>query len=489
MTVFEELVDELKVDNLIDENAAVHEAPPMPEPVLTARQSEIEDDPEERNRQKLRAEDEFASVQLIESLLDGVLEDPSRSESSTTHAADARKALASLRQLSVEPNATGFSHSITELTKAVNAWRSALEQRDARIEAGRLRLYCENSHPPLSAKSLIELAGLYRRALFSDQTRDKFDFVMTRLFTCEGNSVKREMRFPRAESIDQIKKLYKKWDISSVEHSGSDRDKIFEAAAKFGAFAARVDAAPTFADLFRSDIPSSIRELKKSLGETIFEPEIMASVMDCNVRIGNRFVEIAALEKQSYGSDAVSAKYGDGYDEIATESAVRTLRLAELLESPDLKPEETVAPIEIKAEEKVRPPSEDRQRSRTGLLRGVNKWLLAVTILVVVGGVAAFFLIKVDTVQQTGLVSAKPADISNTEFEKYFSDARTTESTLYVSADPEWDVLTADEKKKVLKSAFEQATKKGMRNVRVLNKDGKGIAFASELRQELTDNR
>jgi hypothetical protein len=480
MTVFEELVDELKVDNLIDERAPERRIPSQ----------RIDDevkalDPEGFTRRQLRAEEDFSTIQLIEHLFDGVEGDPSKSDAAVLAASEARRALGRIRQLSHAEDLE-FFRELSELSNALKEWRSELELRDTRIEASRLRAFCENSHPPLSAKSLIALAGLYNGESFSDNTRDKFDFVMTRLFTFEQSTVKREMRFGRGETIEQIQKLYDKWGF---DHEGPSKDDppVYEVVEKFAAFGRRIDAAPTFADLLRSDIPSGIREFKKSLDSLIFEPEILASLLECNVKIGNRFVEIAASEKESYGPEAVRSKYGDAYDQIATDVAARTLRLAELLESEDLVPEKESGPIEIKADEVSVTPSK-QQRSRRGILRGVNKVLLAATILTVIAGIAAFFLIDTsNTARRSDTPAAKQIDISGTPFGRYFTDPKMTESTLYVISTLDWEGLTPEEKKKILKLALDDTKKRGRASVRVQSSEGKRIAYASDTRIELTE--
>lgn len=482
MTVFEELVDELQVDNLIDQSG-LDRTPATEQP--SGSDTTFDHQPEDLARQKARAEENFAGIKTIEGIFDDLVADPSKSDASNAFAGDARNALDTILEFNGDAADVRVLKARVELAQALAGWQNELQQRDSGIEVSRLRLYCENALPPLGATSLIALSGLYRMAALTNEVRDKFDFLMTRLFSFEPDEVKRELRFGRSETIDQIKKLYRKWDVRDFD--SADREKIIEAVEKFAHFGARADAAPTFADLFRTDLPASIREYKKSLGETFFEPEVLASVLDCNVRIGNRFVEIAAVEKQAYGPDAVRAKYGDAYDHVATESAVRTLRLAELLESGDLMPEQGAIPIEIKADPVYAVQPIAHRGSRSGILRGVNKLLLAGTIFAVIAGAAAFFLIDIDTGTGAGTAEAKPADLGTSSLAKYLSNARTTESTLYLSAKPEWDGLTPEEKKKLLNSAFEEARKRSMRNVHILGKGGTRIAFASNYRQELTE--
>jgi hypothetical protein len=62
-----------------------------------------------------------------------------------------------------------------------------------------------------------------------------------------------------------------------------------------------------------------------------------------------------------------------------------------------------------------------------------------------------------------------------------------TESTLYVISTLDWEGLTPEEKKKILKLALDDTKKRGRASVRVQSSEGKRIAFASDTRIELTD--
>lgn len=486
MTVFEELVDELKVDNLIDEKLPERMPQISGEHDLSQLTNGDKDD--DLVLRKHRAEDEFSTVQFIAHIFDGIESGSPASGAAAMCAAKARKALTAVLQFSGPADDLNFFRIRNEFTKTLDAWQHELKLRDGRIGVSQLRMFCESSHPPLSAKSLIALAGLYRSAEFSDLVRDKFDFVITRLFSCEANSVKREMRFDRSETIERIQDLYRKWGIRPPERSESDNGLANDAVAKFASFGARIDASPTFTDLFRSDLPANIREFKKTLGSNIFEPEVLARVMDCNVKIGNRFVEIAAIEKQAYGPDAVRSKYGDAYDQVATETAVRTLRLSELLDSEDLKPEKIAIKPVVKQVEPTVAKAKKKKQSPGSNFWGVNKWLLAVTVITVLAGAAVFFFAEVEGQKmQTGMATAKPTDLANSELGRYFSNGRTTESTFYLNVEPDWEGLTPEEKKRLLKSALERAKKLGMRSVQILGKEGQRVAFASDSREELTE--
>src|SRR4026209_521634 len=95
--------------------------------------------------------------------------------------------------------------------RETEAWSSALSGRDRKISVANLRRFCENSRPVLSSQALIALARYYRNSAFSEQTRAKFDFVMTRLFSREIEGAKRKVLFGRAEMIGHIKTLYANW--------------------------------------------------------------------------------------------------------------------------------------------------------------------------------------------------------------------------------------------------------------------------------------
>lgn len=488
MNVFEELVDELKDGNLIDASDSGPRGYPLkaaetaPLQASFATASETIDDTVGPRRH--RAEDDVASMQLIEHVFDGIESETARSASTVANHLNARKALASIVQFNGSVGDPELAQAESVLAVELKVWRSDLESRDARIDPARLRLFCENSRPALSPKALIALGGLYRTAELSDGVRDKFDFVMTRLFSCETDEVRREARFGRGETIDQIQKLYKKWSAEIPEQPASEREYVRDAVAKFASFIERIQAAPTFADLFRTDLPASLSEFKRSLGELMFEPEIMASLLECNIAIGNRFVEIAATEKKAYGREAVRSKYGEGFDQVATESAVRTLRLVELLENHDLETAET----EVKHEQlPAATPKKNKVGRRTPRFNffGVNKWLLGATIATVVLGVGLYSYGDIFDVSTKGIQVAKDVDLSTSDVGSYFSKGRASESILYVVASPEWESLSKDAQKATIQKALAQGRKNGMKSVQILNGKGEGIAYASDTRMDI----
>ena len=165
------------------------------------------------------------------------------------------------------------------------------------------------------------------------------------------------------------------------------------------------------------------------------------------------------------------------------------MNLSKLLDSEDLKPEERSVPIEIRAEDGSADRSRARLPRKPGIFRGVNKLLLAATVFTAIAGLAAFFLIEPDAfMQQQGSVPiAKPANVENTPFGKYFTDTKTTSSTFYLTTKPEWHGLTPAEKKQILKSVFEDAKKRNMRTASILDGEGKPIAYASDTRLEVNE--
>jgi hypothetical protein len=484
MNVLDELVEELKGDHLIDASSAAPRNIPTNAACVPASSSITETVDGAAVLRRQRAEDDVASMQLIEQVFDGIESETVRSESALANHLNAKKALAAITQFNGSVGDPELTQAESVLANELKEWRAGLESRGARIDAARLRLFCENSRPALSPKALIALGGLYRTAELSDGVRDKFDFVMTRLFSCETDEVRREARFGRGEAVDQIKKLYKKWAAEMPEQPAAEREYVREAVAKFGSFVERIQAAPTFVELFRTDLPASIREFKRSLGERMFEPEIMASVLECNIAIGNRFVEIAACEKKAYGQEAVRSKYGEGFDQVATESAVRTLRLVALLENHDLE----IVEARVTREHVLVPAAKKQKKERrtSGFsFFGINKWLLGATFAVVVLGIGMYSYGDVFDGSTKGIQVAKDVDLSTSDVGSYFSKGRASESTLYVVASPEWESLSKDAQKATIQKALAQGRKNGMKSVQILNGKGQSIAYASDTRMDI----
>ena len=116
---------------------------------------------------------------------------------------------------------------------------------------------------------------------------------------------------------------------------------------------------------------------------------------------------------------------------------------------------------------------------------GVNKWLLAVTIAVVLASTALYFWSSQSS-SEAGLTdAAQDVGLENTEFNEYLRAGRATDETFYAMTLPAWDQLSDDKKKEVLQQVLAFATSTGKKNVQLVNGKGRNVAFASKSKSEI----
>ena len=262
MNVFEDLIEELKDENLLertviemtDEMPAdklFHSTPPVVDEHRDIRQSmsamastaegadiDIEasesnvpaaDVPEikaavnTRDFLRKRAMEEVSSMQMVEHVLSGVEREYMRMVPVPYDDLEAKKALHRFLQVADDPRSAECSEAEYELLQETQKWYGELSERDKVIAVANIRHFCENSRPALSSQALISLARFYRNSPFSEAIREKFDFVMTRLFSRETEDGERGLLFARGEMNGHIKTLYENWSsinlYSPLDHA------------------------------------------------------------------------------------------------------------------------------------------------------------------------------------------------------------------------------------------------------------------------------
>src|SRR5690606_12682155 len=107
---------------------------------------------------------------------------------------------------------------------------------------------------------------------------------------------------------------------------------IREQVAAFLVFAAEAEAAESLDSMLRSDIFQRIRQAKEEIAELFFAPEITAAVIECNLRIGNRFVDLVAEARDHTEMESLDDLYGP-IDHLVSDAAGKTITLIELLKA------------------------------------------------------------------------------------------------------------------------------------------------------------
>ncbi|HEX6279016.1 MAG TPA: hypothetical protein VFZ49_03275 [Pyrinomonadaceae bacterium] len=514
MSVFEELIDELKEENLLEEtvfsrNTASPSVLPdntdeeptktraldegqEPDEEDTGRDAEFDPEHEvnfgstptdERETYRRRAMDEVSSLQMVEHVLSGIEREHMKMTPASYDDLEVKKALHKYLQVTGPISSDEHSKAEYHLFHETEKWFSALAVRDNNISVANIRRFCENSRPILSSQALIALARFYRNSPFAEAARGKFDFVMTRLFSREIGDEKRKLLFGRVETLRHIKTLYSNWASLAVSEGEDGSEPITQAVSNFEAFIREADSAEEFDQLIRSDFFNRIRIAKEQTVDLFFEPAVLAAAIECNVRIGNRFIDLIHRAREAAGEATIEDRYGYVHDTAISNAASKTLLLLDLLR-------EAHAPEEVRTENKPgvskdqqvvefeRAPVEER-----GLT--VNKWLLGATVLVVFLSLGLYFWSENVSAPQSNIEVAAGVDISGTDLTTHLRSASLSSETLYGITEPTWDSLQEDEKKEFLSKAFNFAKSKGIKKINFLNSRGRTVAYASDNRLEV----
>lgn len=518
MNVFADLIEELKEENLLEDTVICvapesahqtqdsesdHEADitELSDPVDSSQTAVDSNDldfglsmsgaPEpsvdKRDFYRKRAMEEVSSLQMVEHVLSGIEREHMKMTPATYDDLEVKKALHRFLQIVSDENSEDHSTAEFDFMKETEKWHSALAKRDSNISVANIRRFCENSRPVLSSQALVALARFYRNAPFTEPVRGKFDFVMTRLFSREIEDDHRKLLFDFDEMVGHIKRLYCEW--SSLNLFDEPEEGIEETGARFAAFTDESEQAVDFDSLVKSEFFNRIRIFKEETRELFFAPEVAAAAIDCNIHIGNRFVDLIRAERERSDLKSIEEKYGYSYDTVVSSAASKTLLLVELLKGSEPDPEPIEAPIEPEAES-AEPSRIDFERAPAAENSpysppSVNKWFVIAAIIVIMASVGIYFWSQNVSEGQGSIEVASQVDLGTTELKNHLRQASTSNETLYAMTQPTWDALSEDEQKAVLEKAYSFAIAIKMKRVNILNNKGRTVAFASEDRTEL----
>lgn len=518
MNVFEDLIEELKAEQLIEDSAARSASAANGSPaikrdiagdnahVVSAQElsgnrrpvadeamrwslvPEFASPEEEREFFRRRAVDEVSSLQIVEHLFANV----ERAYLRTVPAVfDDREIKASLQDFMAATDDVGseeFVNAEFTLLGQIEAWKAALRSRDAKISVSDLRLFCERSKPALSSQAMLSLARFYRNVAFTDVSRSKFEFVMTRLFSRDIGDQKRSLLFGYNEMLGHIRSLYENW--SSIDMlSGDDLTNDFlQAKQNIRELVAECERFASIDELLQRRFLDRFKSYKEFLDEMFFAPEVLGEMIDANVRVGNCYVELVEREKESYDPTLIREKYGVENDGLIAAAAGRSLFLADLLDQAEMQEavsDDEIAENETASVQETRVVTESAVPSFLSLdLAGVNRWLLGTTLLVVVGCVG-LFLWSERSSEASGAQAAAPVQLAAAGLGEHLTSGRMTGQTLYAVAKPSFAALDAETQKNVLGKALEIAKQKGLTRVELMNEDGNSIGVANDRKIEV----
>ncbi|HRH44394.1 MAG TPA: hypothetical protein PKY82_22355 [Pyrinomonadaceae bacterium] len=443
----------------------------------------------ERDFFRRRATEEVNSLQIVEHIISAIEREQMKIVPKPYDDISVKMALHDFLKVTEDPHSTEHAQSEFKLMQQTESWYSALSHRDKHISIGDLRRYCENTRPALSAQALVALARFYRNSPFSEAVRNKFDVAVTRLLTKESSPDKREVIFSRDELIQHLSGLYADWSSIPLYDSDNDSDVLL-ATLKIEDFIGEAKSANSFEELIKNDFFNRLRLFKEGIGEKFFSPLLTATAIECNVIVGNRYVELLEQERGKHNAKNLEEKYQFFLDQTVSEATSKTLQLIEILKEKSKTNLGTSSKVEeLNKQEKEtifydnKPESSKRETtSKKGksLFNYINKWLFSAGVLTLLFAVGLVLYVEIFTEPVKKSPSVIKVDLENSPLQEYFKTARINRGTFFAVTSPAWDGLSKDVKEDILKKALAAGGEAGYVKMHLLNNEGKTVGYASD---------
>lgn len=462
--------------SLMEEAVATHN-PPTPKILAEIAQPPVN----EAEFYRKRATDEVSCLQIVEHILSGVEREQMNVVPKPYDELEVKKSLHAFLQVSKDINSPEHAQAEFQLMQETESWYSALSHRDKHIPVAHLRRFCETTRPALSSPALVALARFYRNSPYSESVRNKFDFVVTRLFSNEIGDDKREVSIRRTELIENLTQFYAEWESISAYANEENDSKILITTLKFEDFMAEADGADNFDELVRNDFFNRLRGFKEGTLEQFFVPLVTATAIECNIKIGNRYIELLEKVISNNEAEKLENKYGFLHDQVISDAVSKTLQLVELLKLDGVKTQtielnETTEVLDFETTTK----SEVKRQEKPKTWYSVNKWLLAATILAVLSSISIFIWSKYNAVPEKVSLDVKVVNLDNSSLKEFIKEARINKETFYAVVLPNWNESNKEKKEDVMKKILAVGAEKGFKNVFLLDQQGKPVGTASE---------
>ncbi len=438
-----------------------------------------------------RAMEEVASLQMVDNIFTSVEREQMKIIPKPFDDLTVKKVLHSFLQVPGDVGVNKHAEAEFELRQGTESWYSSLSERDREISVENLRYCCETTRPPLSPPALLALAKFYRNAPFSEAGRNKFDLIITRLFSRDIEHNKRELVFSHRELSEHLSELYAEWESIAFYPTEENDEEILLTVLKFEDFISEANRADSFDDLIKTEFFNRVRALKRSAGETFYAPQVAAMSIFCNVKIGNRYVDLLDIEKEKTFEEAIEEKYGFIFDQSISDSTNKSLQLSELLK----KQKEKAKIFDIKQIERQQ---KEKQKSKNAngvqnisenivlqKILSINKVILAAAVLTIILTVGLYFWVEVIATQPESSDKAQQVYLENTEFKEFIQSAKVNNETLFVIGTSAWETLTIDKKKEMLSKLLADGKTKNYKKVHLANQKGLIIGSANQDNIEL----
>lgn len=464
---------------------------------------EIKKPDSEAELYKKRALGELSSLQMVEAILSAVERERMKVVRQSYDDLEAKKALHHFLQVVDDTHSEAHKSAEFALLAETEAWCSALAIRDREIPVNSLRQYAENCRPILSSQALLALARFYRNLPYSESVRGKYDCIITRLFSRPSEAGKRMLLFASGETQSHVKSLYADWSSVPLYSTDDNESNISLSALSFADLQREAEAAKSFDELLKSDFFGRMRLFKESIAEIFYAPAVTAAAIECNIRVGNIYVDLISHERDSSNAAIVHQKYADIDGQIISEAAGRTLELFDMLRDPTEVPEQEEDEIESETEAEIDPndepitPNEKQSENsevngRSTLLArlqaqivGFNRRLLIGCSLLLFTAVVFYVWTNLYTESNVSNDSVKVLSFQGTEFADNVKLAKISGETLYIVSQPSLDTMTQQEQSDVLQRLYSAGDRKGWVNVNLMNSKGKTVGYASPTKIEI----
>ncbi len=462
--------------------------------------TEVVDSAKQAEFYKKRATDEVNSLQMVEHVLSGIERDFLKITPKLYDDLEVKKSLHNFIQISQDIDSAEHAKAEFLLMQETESWYSALSHKDKNISVGYLRRFCETTRPVLSSQALAALARFYRNAPFSELVRSKFDLVMTRFFAEEKGGDIRKITLDRDEMIENLNDLYAEWSSIPLYATEEDESNIVISAIRFEDFMSEAEAAENFEELIKNDFFNRLKVFKKATHENFFAPLVTATAIECNVRVGNRYVELLLKERDKFKTENLEEKYGLLHDQIISEVVSKTIKITNVFEGKFADPRNNIKKEakentqkseiadfekqnlnEIAEKPKI---AKDRSKTQNNRLK-VNKWLLAVTIIAVLFSLGLYIWVEYYNEQPKLSDDVKSVNLDNSSLKEYIQTARLKDDMFYGIVTPAWDGLSNEKKEEFLRKVVLVGGEKGFVRITLMNQQGRSVAYASPEKVEI----
>jgi hypothetical protein len=459
------------------ENTAVLETPSTSEPVVEEKNEILE-------AAVKRAHEEVVALEMTQQVLAMVERSMQKPGAESYNHAGVKKYLHELQELPPDTSAEEVNGMEFIFWQEIQLWRSALAHRDSCSSATDLRYYCESCKPPLSEQALFSLARFYRSLPASERTTFKFDMIVTRLFSVDEEDGSRRLAMMKTAIGETLEESYKEWLGISPQNT-IDEAKIDQAIAGFSNFTSNSQEAKDLDALIADSFFGQIREYKRSLNQIFYAPRVAAAAIDCNVRIGNRFIELLDEYREKQKAEKRGSSSLDPLlEQAVSEATNKTLQVVYEAQRNHEKLEKQRELDRLLNRETLALPEQKiivaPKTTATSAFLGINKWLLVGGFCAVLCSSGFYLWTEYGGVEAQNVHAAQKIDEKGVPGGEYLNTARVNANILYGVVSDKWNSLSDDAKKKALEQIAGAGKDKGYSQVSLLNTDGKVVAQVNE---------